>query len=498
MMPTESLLGIALLAIPLLAAGLIGLVRSRALMEMIHALAAIGALGVGIAIALSVWTGAPLIALGEFLRVDALSALMVLVITLLGAIAALYALGFMRAEFDTPSAPPVNDKGSARVRLFFSLFHLFIFTMLLAVTTDNLGVMWIAIEGTTLATVFLVNLHNTRTSLEAAYKYLIVSSVGIALAFVGTALMYYAGATQGEIAVEWSVLRGAAASLNPQVVRLAFVFILIGYGTKAGLAPMHTWLPDAHSEAPAPISALMSGVLLNVGLYALMRFKAVTDAAVGVEFASRLMMGIGLLSLAVAAIFLLTQRNYKRMLAYSSVEHIGIICLGLGFGGYWGTLGALLHLVNHALAKSLLFILSGNILLKYHTTEIRDVRGLLRAAPWTGVLFLAGTLALIGLPPFAPFISEFIIFRAGLESNAWVAGAGIVLLVVVFAGMLASVNRMLYGASPEAMPCGDALKWSLAPLAINFALLLILGLTLPAAFVNALDQVLKVLGIAIG
>lgn len=370
--------------------------------------------------------------------------------------------------------------------------------MLLAVATDNLGVMWIAIEGTTLATVFLVNLHNTRTSLEAAYKYLIVSSVGIALAFVGTALMYYAGATQGEIAVEWSVLRGAAASLNPQVVRLAFVFILIGYGTKAGLAPMHTWLPDAHSEAPAPISALMSGVLLNVGVYALMRFKVVTDAAVGVEFASRLMLGIGLLSLAVAAIFLLTQRNYKRMLAYSSVEHIGIICLGLGFGGYWGTLGALLHLVNHALAKSLLFILSGNILLKYHTTEIRDVRGLLHAALWTGALFLAGTLALIGLPPFAPFISEFIIFRAGLESNAWVAGAGIVLLVVVFAGMLASVNRMLYGALPEAMPRGDALKWSLAPLAINFALLLILGLTLPAAFVNALNQVLRVLGIAIG
>lgn len=501
MMPTESLLGIALLAIPLLAAGLIGLVRSRAWMEMIHALAAIGALGVGIAIALSVWTGAPLIALGEFLRVDALSALMVLVITVLGAIAALYALGFMRAEFVSPSASPVNDRGSARVRLFFSLFHLFIFTMLLAVTTDNLGVMWVAIEGTTLATVFLVNLHNTRTSLEAAYKYLIVSSVGIALAFVGTALMYYAGATSfgyrsgGEIAVEWSVLCGVAASLNPQVVRLAFVFILIGYGTKAGLAPMHTWLPDAHSEAPAPISALMSGVLLNVGLYALMRFKAVTDAAVGVEFASRLMLGIGLLSLAVAAIFLLTQRNYKRMLAYSSVEHIGIICLGLGFGGYWGTLGALLHLVNHALAKSLLFILSGNILLKYHTTEIRDVRGLLRAAPWTGALFLAGTLALIGLPPFAPFISEFIIFRAGLESNAWVAGAGIALLVVVFAGMLASVNRMLYGASPDAMPCGDALKWSLAPLALNFALLLILGLALPAAFVNALDQVLKVLGV---
>jgi hydrogenase-4 component F len=496
MILTASLLGIALLLVPLAAAGLIALARNRALIETIHGIASLATLGVGLTIAVQVWRGAPLAALGGLVRVDALSALLVAVITTLGAIAGIYSLGYIRAEFDPSSAPPVNDRGSGRARVFFALFQLFIFTMLVAVTTNNLGVMWVAIEGTTLATVFLVNLHHTRTSLEAAYKYLIISSVGIALAFIGTALMYYAGAALGgEVAVEWTWLRDAATKLNPQVVRLAFVFILIGYGTKAGLAPMHTWLPDAHSEAPAPISALMSGVLLNVGLYALLRFKVVTDLAVGAEFASHLLLGIGLLSLAVAAVFLLTQRNYKRMLAYSSVEHIGIVCLGLGFGGYWGVFGALLHLVNHALAKSLLFILSGNILLKYHTTEIRDVRGLLRAAPWTGALFLAGTLALIGLPPFAPFISEFIIFRAGLESNApWVAVAGIVLLAVVFAGMLASVNRMVYGTPPEALPRGDALTWSLAPLAVNFALLLGLGLTLPRAFVDALEQVVKILG----
>jgi len=448
-----------LLAIPLAAAGWIALARNRALIETIHVLASLATLSVGLTIA------------------------------------ALYALGYIRAEDNLPSSPPVNDRGSERAREFFALFQLFIFTMLVAVTTNNLGVMWVAIEGTTLATVFLVNLHRTRTSLEAAYKYLIISSVGIALAFIGTALMYYAGAALGgEVAVEWTWLREAATKLNPQVVRLAFVFSLIGYGTKAGLAPMHTWLPDAHSEAPAPISALMSGVLLNVGLYALLRFKVVTDLAVGAEFASHLLLGIGLLSLAVAAVFLLTQRNYKRMLAYSSVEHIGIVCLGLGFGGYWGVFGALLHLVNHALAKSLLFILSGNILLKYHTTEIRDVRGLLRAAPWTGALFLAGTLALIGLPPFAPFISEFIIFRAGLESNPWVAVIGIGLLVVVFAGMLANLNRMVYGVPPEALTPGDALTWSLAPLAVNFTLLVGLGLTLPRAFVDVLEQVVKILG----
>jgi hydrogenase-4 component F len=258
---------------------------------------------------------------------------------------------------------------------------------------------------------------------------------------------------------------------------------------------MHTWLPDAHSEAPAPISALMSGVLLNVGLYAMMRFKAVVDVSAGPEFAARLLIGVGLLSLLVAAAFLVRQRNYKRMLAYSSVEHIGIICLGLGFGGYWGVFGALLHVINHALSKSLLFFISGNILLKYHSAEIRDVRGLLNAAPWTGGLFLAGTLALIGLPPFAPFISEFIIFRAGLESHPWAAGAAVILLVVVFGGMLASVNRMLYGEPPAEFPRGDALRMWLLPLAANFALLLVLGLTLPSPFVAALQQVLKVLGV---
>jgi hydrogenase-4 component F len=368
--------------------------------------------------------------------------------------------------------------------------------MLVAVTADNLGLMWIAIEGTTLATVFLVNLRQTRTSLEAAYKYLILSSVGIALAFIGTALVYYAGApNSGEIAVNWSALRAAARSLNPEVMRLAFVFIVIGYGTKAGLAPMHTWLPDAHSEAPAPISALMSGVLLNVGLYAIIRFKAVVDVAVGPAFGAGLLLGIGLVSLSVAAAFLVRQRSYKRMLAYSSVEHIGIICLALGFGGYWGSFGALLHVVNHALSKSLLFILSGNILLKYHSAEIGEVRGLLHAAPWTGALFLAGTLALIGLPPFGPFISEFIIFRAGLESHPWAAFAGMILLVVAFGGMLASVNQMLYGAPSEGLAPGDALRLWLAPIALNFALLLTLGLTMPLSFEAAFKQVLQVLGV---
>lgn len=480
----------ALLLMPLIAAALMALVRPRAWLELIHALAALGVLAVGLIVAVRVWQGDVPAAVGGLLRADGLSALMIVVITLLGAIAALYGIGYIRAEYD--------DTHLARVRSFLALFQVFIFTMLLAVTTDNLGIMWVAIEGTTLATAFLVNLHNTPRSLEAAYKYLILSSVGIALAFIGTALLYYAGASRaGEIAVNWTSLRAAASSLNPQVVRLAFAFILVGYGTKAGLAPMHTWLPDAHSEAPAPISALMSGVLLNVGLYALMRFKAVADIAVGANFAGPWLVGIGLLSLAVAAAFLVTSRNYKRMLAYSSVEHVGVICMGLGFGGYWGVLGALLHVINHALSKSLLFILSGNILLKYQTTDIRRVRGLLRASPLTAGAFLTGTLALIGLPPFGPFMSEFLIFRAGLESGpVWVVVLGVALLAVAFAGMLGSVNQMLYGAPLEKLEHGDVLRWSLAPLVINIALLLVLGLTLPRAVAEALEAALRVLGVS--
>ena len=242
----------------------------------------------------------------------------------------------------------------------------------------------------------------------------------------------------------------------------------------------------------------MSGVLLNVGIYALIRFKTVIDVAAGPEFSSVWLMRFGLLSLGLAAAFLLSQRDYKRMLAYSSVEHTGIVALGLGFGGYWGLLGALLHMINHALTKSMLFLVSGNISLRYHTTEIYGVRGLLKTAPWTGFAFLWGTLALIGLPPFGPFISEFIIFRSGFAAHSTpYAVTGIALLVVVFAGMLASLNHMLYGQPSGPMEARDPLRWSMVPLALNAILLLGFGLTLPAGVRAFLGQVLKTVGVSL-
>jgi hydrogenase-4 component F len=481
---------ILLVCIPAVASGLIVLTQKRWLMELIHVATIIGSLIAGGIVVAWIWIGQPVIQ-WNLLRADGLSAFMIAIVTFVGAIAGIYSVAYMRLEYD--------DSDLRHLRMFYALFQLFIFTMLLAVTSDNLGVMWVAIEGTTLSTVFLVNLHENHTGLEAAYKYLIISSVGIALAFMGTVLVYYAAVTQvGEIGLSWTTLIAVASRLNPDIVKLAFVFILIGYGTKAGLAPMHTWLPDAHSEAPAPISALMSGVLLNVGLYALMRFKAVTDIAAGSTFSSTWLMRFGLLSLGLAAAFLISQRNYKRMLAYSSVEHTGIVALGLGFGGYWGTLGALLHIVNHALSKSMLFILSGSVLLKYRTTEISGVRGLLKAAPWTGFAFLCGILALIGLPPFGLFISEFLIFQAGfaVHSVAY-AVTGIALLVLIFAGMLGSVNSMLYGSSPEPLRPGDPLRWSIVPLAVNIILLVGLGLTLPDGVRNFLGQAMKILGVSL-
>jgi len=481
---------ILLLLVPGIASALIARSENRSRAALIHVYASIAALIVGLDVVQRVYVTKAEIS-WNLLRADSLSAFMVAIITFIGAITGIYAVGYVNAEFE--------DKHFRQVRLFYSLYQLFIFTMLLAVTTDNLGVMWVAIEGTTLATVFLVNLHDNHIGLEAAYKYLILSSVGIALAFMGTVFMYYAAVAQvSEIGLSWTSLIAIANRLDPTIVRLAFVFILIGYGTKAGLAPMHTWLPDAHSEAPAPISALMSGVLLNVGLYALMRFKAVTDITVGPAFASTWLMRFGLLSLALSAAFLVSQRNYKRMLAYSSVEHTGIVALGLGFGGYWGILGALLHMVNHALSKSMLFILSGSISLKYRTTDIRGVRGLLKTAPWTGYAFLCGILALVGLPPFGPFISEFIIFRAGFaaDSTAY-AVIGISLLAVVFAGMLASVNSMLYGSPTEPWNASDPVRLPLTPVALNIVLLLALGLTLPDGVREFLGGVLKIVGVSL-
>ncbi|PYN10843.1 MAG: hypothetical protein DME05_26095, partial [Candidatus Rokuibacteriota bacterium] len=340
----------------------------------------------------------------------------------------------------------------------------------------------------------LVNFERTRSSLEASYKYLLICSVGIAVAFLGTVLVYFAGIQQfGDEAhaLRWTTVVRLAPGLAPRVIELAFVFLVVGYGTKAGLAPMHTWLPDAHSEAPAPVSALMSGVLLSVGVYAVLRFKPVVDLAAGPEFARRILLALGLVSIAVAAAFLWTSTNYKRTLAYSSVEHIGLVCLGLGFGGVWGTAGALLHIANHALAKSVLFVLSGRIRKAYGSTEISAVSGLMGPMPFTGGGFLAAMLALLGLPPFGLFVSEVMIFAAGFTQGfPFIAAVGLILFVIAFAGLLRTTHAILYGAPSSRHPVVEAGGWPRAiPLAGALALLLLTGLAWPPGLAATLDRV---------
>jgi hydrogenase-4 component F len=422
---------------------------------------------------------------GEFLRADALSTLLALCVSMVGALAAWLGPGLASGE----------DYDAAQTRRFRIFGNLFTFTMLFAVTSNNVGFMWIAIEATTITSAMLIPLHVTKASVEASWKYILIGSIGIALAFGGTVLGYFDFVNlvgRQEAALNWTVLRASAPQLHPEVIQLAFVFILIGYGTKAGLAPMHTWLPDAHSEAPAPLSAMMSGVLLAVALYAVIRWEAVVNAAVGTGFTDGLYIGLGVLSIAIAAFSLVIQRNYKRMLAYSSIEHTGLICVGLALGPL-GTFAAMLHLLNHALAKSMMFFLAGRVLHRYGSTEIGRVSGLLKVMPWTGGLFAAGMLAVIGLPPFGLFISEFALFRAGFAAGRpWLMGLVLALLAVAFVSMIGHLNRMLYGAPTAGVPVGERDLWPLVPLGACLAALVVLGVVLPAPLQALLRQIVEI------
>jgi hydrogenase-4 component F len=414
-------------------------------------------------------------------RVDALSALIALCIAFVALLASALAPGLGRQEHDDAAQ-------TRRLRIYINAFA---FTMLVAVTVQNVALMWVAIEATTIASALAIPLHRTKASVEASWKYLLVCSVGIALAFTGTILAYFDFVmTAGDVpgALNWPALRGAAPSLHPELLQLAFAFILVGYGTKAGLAPMHTWLPDAHSEAPSPISSMMSGVLLAVAMYAIARWKAVVDASVSHGFTDALLIGFGLLSVAIGALSLVIQRHYKRMLAYSSVEHMGLVAIGLGLGPL-GAFAAWLHVVNHAVAKSASFLLAGRILHRYNRIEIAGVTGLLRGMPWTGALFAAGILALVGLPPFGLFVSEFLLVQAAVaDRKLWLAAVVLLLLLIAFVSLFTHLNRMLYGDMPEGVPSGEHHGWSTAALVMPVLILVVLGLMLPAPVATLIHQ----------
>src|SRR6266571_3344059 len=376
---------------PLVSALLAYFVRPyRAAVGWASAWLSLVSLGAALAFAASIQAGnvPPTFGPSELLRADSLSALLMVCVTAVATLALFFSPGLSRE----------SHYSAAQLRRYHIFINLFIFAMLLAVSANNVGIMWIAVEATTIFSAMLIPLTVTKASVEASWKYILICSVGIALAFVGTVLGYFDFMTvsgHAASALNWPVLLAAAPGLNPDVLRLAFIFILIGYGTKAGIAPMHTWLPDAHSEAPSPLSATMSGVLLAVALYTIIRWKIVVDVALGPAFTNRLLITLGVLSLALAAFSLVIQHNYKRMLAYSSIEHTGLMCIGLALGPL-GVFAMLLHLISHTAAKSMMFILAGEVLHRYNTTELERVSGLLKTMPRTGALFAGGMLAIIG------------------------------------------------------------------------------------------------------
>jgi hydrogenase-4 component F len=425
---------------------------------------------------------------GEFLRADGLSALITVLVTGVATLTLFFSPGLGReTRYD-----------ESQLRRYHIFINLFIAAMLLAVTANNVGIMWVALEASTVFSALIIPLRLTKESVEASWKYILIGSVGIALAFAGTVLSYFdfvALSGRIENALNWPVLRATAPLLHPEVMRLSFVFVLVGYGTKAGIAPMHTWKPDAYGESPSSLGALMSSALFAVAIYAILRWKMVVDACVGGHFANNLLLALGLLSILIGSLSVVLVRNYKRMLAYSSVEHAGLICLGLGLGPL-GVFAALLHLVNHTAAKSMMFFLVRGIESKYGSPLIKDVRGMVRVMPWTAGLFAAGILALVGLPPFGLFISEFALFRAGFSLNhPWLMGLALVLLTVAFVSLIGQLNKMFYGPVPEGVSVGEADSWGwMMPLIVPLLVLLVLGLTLPtplAAFLNRIMEIVS-------
>lgn len=410
--------------------------------------------------------------------IDALSVILLDIVAVISLFVSVHAVGYLNGEL---------REGTLRenkIRLFYLLMHTFLFTMVLALTVNNLGILWIAIEGTTLASTFLVGFHNDKHTLEAAWKYVIICSVGIAVALVGIIFLHLSSVDliDPNRALQWNVLYQNAEYLNSPILRLSFLFILIGFGTKAGLAPMHTWLPDAHSQAPSPISALLSGVLLNSALYSVIRVLSIVNKNLGdSHFTGRIMIGFGVLSIAVAALFILTQRDYKRLLAYSSIEHMGVITLAMGIFTPMSIFAGLYHMINHSLTKSMLFLASGNILQKYGTRNITGVRGLVKVLPISGTAFFLGIFAISGAPPFSIFASEISVFLSAFAEGRPLLGAVVILLLAaVFAGIAAALFRIFFGDAPESCKPGETNLIGAVVLILMLILISVSGLYLPA------------------
>lgn len=407
---------------------------------------------------------------GNFFYVDALSAFLIFTTATINLAVAIFSDSFIATDI---SLGKITQK---KAIYYYLLFNLFAFAMFLVPLINNLGFLWMAIELTTLISSFLVGFYNTKNSVEAAWKYLIICSVGITLALLGAILFAYAlTVATGLKSLNWTDLAASAQMLDPNIIKIAFVFIMIGYGTKAGLAPMHTWLPDAHSQAISPVSAMLSGVLLKCSLYAILRYGIVVSQCCGTQFYSNLMLIFGMFSLVVACIFVITQKDIKRLLAYSSIEHIGLIAIGIGLNSPLAMFGALLHLFNHAVSKALMFLGAGRVAQAYGTHDLEKITGVSQTLPVTGIVLLTGILALVGFPPFSIFISEFYLISAAFIGGHFIIGTLLLfILAIIGSALLFHFNKILFGKPTQQVvsPKEPMSGW----LAYAFLLMLIIGL----------------------
>ncbi len=478
----------ATLIVVLLAAPLLAVVWSllvRRLMGWANLLASLVCLPVSIA--LLAGADRPRQFFDQLLYLDRLGAWVLLCTAVVYLLSSMFALDYMRHGEDTGRLPN-----------FYALFALFAWTMFAAPMANMVGVYWIGIELTTLVSTFLVGYERSAESMEAAWKYIIIVSGGISIALLGTVLLYWGGTfvLGPTYTLDWGTLDAIAPRMPAALLQMGFLLSLVGYGVKVGLAPMHTWLPDAHSEAPAPVSAMLSGALLNCAMLGIVRFLAATDAAGHGAWPHRVLIALGMASLILGALFILRQRGVKRLMAYSSVEHMGVVALGFGFGGVLGVFGALYHMLNHSLNKTALFIGAGSAVHRFGSHDMARMRALPRTMPGFAWLWLAGAVAITGAPPFGLFRSELAVLMAGLQGSGtrWAAVLFLLLLIVIFVGFLNHFRTMFTRATP-AMPTGPlpgVLAW--LPMLLAVAALLVFGLWWPPLFSRWFGQIAHALG----
>jgi len=478
-----------LLVAPAIAALLCMGIRSARLAEFVNLLASIVVFAVALPLA-ALSAGGPYYYLDKYVVVDVVGVWVIVCTAVVYLLASIYSIGYMRL---------LGEDG--KLWSFYALFAGFALTILLSSVMNNAGLYWIAIELTTLVSTFLVGFERAPESIEAAWKYIIIISAGISLALLGTVLFYWCGSfvLGPTYAMTWDTLNAAAPKMNSALAALSYLLVLVGYGTKVGLAPMHSWLPDAHSESPAPISAMLSGALLNSAMLGIARYLAITDAAQSGPVARVTLVAFGLVSLLVGALFIVRQSGVKRLMAYSSVEHMGVIALGFGIGGPLGIAGALYHMLNHSLNKSLMFFGAGNAMRSFGSKDINRIHNLWSRFPVQGALWLAGAAAITGAPPFGLFLSELVILRAGFERGYdWAVYVMVVLLIVIFIGFLNHFRSMYFNASEESdAPVRAVSRWCVAPMWLALTPLVVFGIWWPSGLWDHFMMAAKTLSAAV-